>query len=881
MKLLRSWAARLFGAFGATDRDVELAAELDSHLQLHIDDNLRAGMTPTEARRRALVALGGLDQTKERYRDRRSLPLVETVVSDLRDAWRRLRRAPGPVAAIVLTLGVALGMNAAVFAAIDALVLRPISLPQIDRLVFLSERSSETPLRQPMAPANFLDWSAQVTRLDGTAALTADEVEIGGDVEPARVERALVSSGFFDLLGARTALGRTFTREESRLALPVVVLTHRLWQRAFAGDAGVIGRSVLIDGQPHTVIGVASEAFTIPANTELWAPLVFDQAALDSRDNRTLLAVGRLADGTSLEAARAEIGSIWTDLVMRYPVENTGRRLEVQSLTEGLVEPGLFEISAGLQVAALLALIVACANITNLLLALSAERRHEVAVRLALGATRGRVLRGLWLESAWIGLFAVPVALAIAAAGTGLLRTSMPERLVGVPGWQAIDVDGRLLMLVAVLAAVSATGLGFIPAWRASAGSFECLKEAARSLTTDVGRQRLRRALVIVQVALVVPILAAAELAWRGTSQFISGPQGYEPDGVLTLRLVLPERLYPTPAAQRQFVDDLTDRFRTVQGLEHSAVANALPATGVGAERRVSTEDDTGSPIGAPALADYRVVSPAYFETLRIAVLQGRGFTDLDTDTSAPVAIVSRSLAAQHWPGQDPIGQRLRHPGVRGNPGPWMTVVGVVDDVVHDWFFRQRATLYRPFAQAPLANVALAVRTSGDPGAATSLVRKAIHQIDSQRPLADVMPMRQVLEERLTAPRQVSVSMGALGIVVLMLAVIGIHGMTSYMVTLRRHEIGVRMALGATKTDVSRLVLRQALALVLVGTVLGTGLAIPAARLFGTALADIASLDLVRLLAIVAGIVALTVLATASPTRRAAAIEPATAIRRP
>jgi putative ABC transport system permease protein len=876
MRTLRAWCIRLIDLTRWRARERDMHEELESHLELHIEHNLRMGLAPDEARRRALLALGGFEQAKERYRERAGVPVLESIGRDLRDAGRRLRRAPGPVLVILLTLAAALGVNGAVFAITDALVLRPFSLPDVDTLVVVSEKRPDGG-RSWTSPATFLDWRQRSTSFQTLVAVSLEDVELGDHDGPERLRAAKVSPDFFTVVG-QPARGRGFVEEEATVGRHrSVVLGDGLWQRRFAADPAIVGRSIVIDGIPHRVVGVAPPHFQFPYGTELWLPLAFDAASLASRDNRVLFSIGRLADGATIDSAGLDMSAIASRIARQFPDTHKDRGALVQTLADGFVEEGVRPLSVLLHVSALLVLFIACANIANLLVALAVERRREVAVRCALGATRGAIVRGVWLEHALLAMLAAPLALAVAGAALSASRASMPARLAPLlPGWETLDVDGPVVVFVAGLALVSAAVFGAFATLHASRHDLDALKEAARAQTAGINRLRLRRILVVAQVAVVLPLIVTAASSLRGTFHLLNRPQGYDPAGVVTTRLTLPERQYADPQAKRRFVAEVLEGLKDDRTMSGAAVVNVLPSTTLNQSLVVDVQ---GRP--APArqreYVDYRVVSPGYFETMRVRVLRGRSFTEADTERAAPVAIVSASMAAKYWPGSNPIGRGVRD---AGSPGaPWAMVVGVADDIVHDWYVGgNAATLYRPYQQDPSRDLAIAVRTH-EPAAALSHVRAVVHGIDPARPLNDVMPMREVIEERLTAPRQVAQIMAGVGTLALLLAAMGLYGVVGYSVSQRTHEIGLRVALGASQSDVLRLVVGQASRLTLIGLAIGAVLTLGTTGVARAVTFGIAPFDPRWLVAMALFVAAIGLAASYAPARRALAIPPVIALR--
>jgi putative ABC transport system permease protein len=876
------WRPPGFTGWGRNRAERELDAELRDHVERQVAALVRDGVAEGEARRRARLEFGGIDQIKDACRDVRRGEWFADFLRDCRYGVRLFLRRPIPAITIVVTLAAALGLNTSIFAVAGATILHPFSFADVDRLVLVSEIPADDPGAalgvSLTSAANLEDWRRREGTIDSLVAMTLRDVELTGDPEPQRLSAAFVSPRFFDVLGVRPQVGRTFVDSEERPGNHRrVILSDGLWQRTFGSDRGVIGRTVVLDGELFQIVGVAPPHMDFPFGTELWAPLPRDSASLAQRDDRSLAVIGRLADGVSLAAAQADMTTIGDDLARRYPDSNGGRRVHVATLSSGLTEQGIKRLFVFVQASALFVLLIACVNVVNLLFALGADRQHDQAVRLALGASRGRLVRATLAEGVLLAMAAVPLALAVAAVALGGFKAMMPARLaLAVPGWQSIAIDRASVAFVTILALGAAFLFSAAPAVQTSDRESNDLKEAAR-MTAGPGRQRLRAVLVAAQVALVLPLLAGAALAWRGTVAFLNGPQGFDPKNVLAVGLTLPERSFADESSAEHFVDDALREISSAPGIRGTAVANNLPSTGLNTTVRVAIDGGALDNDRDNRVVDLRIVSPTFFDVMSIRLRDGRPFFELDRDDAQPVAIVSASMANRFWPGRSPLGQQVRDDA----PGaPWLTIVGVVDDVIQDWFWgRNVPTLYRPFAQQPVRDFAVAVRTVGTPASATPVVAAAIHRIDPSRPLLDVRSMEQIIRERLAAPLQVATMMAVLGVLALTLAAVGLYGVIAYLVSQRTHEIGLRLALGAAGRDIFTLIFTETATTVAIGIAVGAVLAILSGKLLGTLLEGIVWVDvtfLVTSISIVAGVAAA---AAYIPARRALSIDPAIALR--
>ncbi len=805
---------------------------------------------------------------------------------DVRYAWRALSKRPLLTATVALTLGLGLGANAAIFGLIDRMVLRPFPLADPDHTVLLSETGPDLEFRkEAVSPANFLDWRANSATIGYLSALQWWDANLVDRNDPERLQGYQVSSGFFEALGVRPVLGRGFVRDDETFGRHhVVVLSDAIWKRRFAADPGVIGRRLTIDGEPYDVIGVAPPRFAFPDGSELWAPLANDPKQAPRRDARYLTVIGRLQNGATLEDAQKEMAVLAGRLAQQFPDANRDHSVRVYTLTRGMLDEGSGPLLSLWQASAVVVLLIACANIANLMLARAAERRREIAVRLAVGASRGRVVREMLTESAVLALIAVPPALLFAWISLHAMRVTMPPRILRfVPGFEQLGIDSRLLAFTIALALITAGIFGVLPALQAARSNVTAaLKEGGRTAT---GRQLLRRAIVVAQMSIALPLLVTAGLGLLGTNRLLNGPQGYDPDGVLAMKLVLPERGYPDEGTRRRFVERALDAMKTVPGVEHAAAVNIVPAAGSNSSRTI---DIDGQPPADPRnerSVDNRVASDDYFATMRIPIVRGRGFTSADREGSAPVVIVSESMAKKYWPNEDPLGRRLRlatrrSEGGKVEFGAWVTIVGVCGDIIQDWFNRRNTpTMYRPIAQAPTDYFGLVARIAGDPSPAAEPLRKALLTVDPTQPVFDLMTMRVQLHERTIGLQYLAAIMAVCAGLALVLAVVGLYAVMAYMVTQRKQEIGVRMALGAAPRDVVRLTVGQALRLASVGIVVGVALSLALGRVVRSAMLGVASDDarVIAVFIVLLGTAALV--AGYLPARRAASIDPLVALR--
>lgn len=811
-----------------------------------------------------------------------------SIFQDVRYAVRTLLRQPGFSLIVVLTLGVGLGANAAVFGMVDALILRPMPLPDLDRLVEVFETViAKGEDRGAVAPANFLDWRRDARVFDRLVAIDGyNDLSLSVDPaadsaagqQPERVVGAMVSSAFFETLGVQPVVGRGFrAEEETRGRHHVVVVSHRLWQRRWAGDLALVGRTILLDSQAYTVIGIAPPGFNYPSANELWMPLGWDAATAAQRTRRYCTVIGRLAPGVTAERAATEMSALAARLAREHPVDNAGYDARVMPLSRAMLDLGTPTVLAIWQLAVALVLVIAGANMANLLLVRGASRQRELALRLAVGASRWRIVRQLIVESVVLSVGGVALAVPFAWAGLHLIRVNMPPEIERfILGWQELDMDMRLLAATAALAVVAGMIFGVVPALRASRPDLAiALKEGGRGGTA--GRGRALHAFVVAQVALALALLVASGLSVRGSTRLLTDDYGYDPAHVMSFSLTLPEKTYPEDAARLRFYDRLVERVRATSGVERVAVANIAPFSGNNARRPIEIE---GRAIANPSErpnADFRSVTAEYFQTVRGSVLQGRGFGPEDRPSAPRVAIVNELMASRLWPGETVIGRRFRPMNLPDQP--WITVVGVARNIKHDWFFGYQPTYYVPLAQNVVNYATLLVRTGGSETAIVPAVRQLAREIDPDLPLFDVHSLEQWRWLRTIGMQYVAALMAAFAGIGLFLSAIGIYGVMAYSVTQRTRELGVRIALGATGAQVMKATLGEALTLTAIGIVVGLVAAFGLAQVMVATLFGVIELDTITFVWVAAVLALVAVVAGGVPARRAMRVDPIVALR--
>jgi putative ABC transport system permease protein len=806
---------------------------------------------------------------------------LRTFLHDLRLAARGLRWQPLASGVIVATFALGLGVNAAIFNMFDALLMHPFSIRGVDRLVMLSENSAEDPEPQEsVSPASFLDWRKQAGVFDLITSFDWADRNLAGAREPERVAGFRVSADLFPLVEATPALGTFFTADDVVVGHDrKVVLSDNLWRRRFASDPTILGRVIRLDGEPYVVVGVGSAGFSFPEGAELWTPLAFDAKEAANRTGRYLTTIARLRPGRTIGQARAEMTTIYAREKGAYPAAYGSHDVRVRTFIGGMVDVGMPTILALWQSAALLVLLIAGANVANLLLARGAERQRELAVRLALGASRWRIVRQLLAESLVLAVAATPAAVLVAWIALRVCKAAMPAALVRfVAGWNNLGVDGHLLVFTLAAAMATAVVVGLFPAAQSSRPDVtNSLRDGGRTATAGVTRSRMRRGLVVAEIALALPLLVASGLSAIGAGRFAGGPQGYDPAGVLRISTELPEATYATPEVRRRFVERLLESAARVPGVIAAATTSSLPANGSNQSRDVEI-DGQQVDLQHPLAVNYRAVSPRYLDALRIPMIRGRELADTDREPTQPVAVISRSMASRFWPGKDAIGRRFRL--VRAPEFGWVTVVGICGDTIDDWFdSRNEPTVYLPVAQRPDAHVNLVARTSGDPASLAPALRAALAGVDPEQPAFQVMTMEEALRQRTIGLRFIAGLMAVFGGLAFVLAAVGIYAVMASYVAQRRYEIGIRLALGASRRDVLQLLAGQAGRLSMAGVGIGLVLAIALARLMESALFGIVSADPRLFAATAIALAGTAIVASLIPARHATRVDPAVTLR--
>ena len=889
MKILRSFFRRLSSLFHRSQHERELHAELASHLQLHIDDNLRAGLSPDEARRAALLQLGGLEQTKERVRDQRSLPFLETLFHDLRYALRMLRHNPGFTTAAVLVLALGIGANTALFSIINGVLLRPLPYPQPQQLVTIRESKPNFATGSVSLP-HFLDWQKDNRTFATMAAMRGGRslVLTGlGDAE--QLNCVMLTSGFFEQLGVQPVIGRTFTLDDDKIgAAPTVLLAARLWKRKFASAPAILGKTLTLDGKAFTVIGVAPPNFDLLGrfrNTDIFIPIgQWNNPILMTRSaGLGISAIGRLKPGVTIEEARADMLRVTQNLSAAYPDtdKNIGAALiPFRKWNLGAIQSSLFILFG----AVAFVLLIACVNVANLLLARSNTRSHEFAIRSALGAAQSRIVRQLLVESVLIASIGGAVGLLLAAFSTQAILHSLPTTL---PRSAEVSIDTRVFLFALLLSLAAGVFFGLAPALKiARRDPQETLQEGGRGQSGQ--RHRLQGALVAAEISLALVLLIGAGLMIRTLAALHNVDPGFDTAHVLTFGLSLPPNAMNTDAAT------VRANFRSVQQKLEAApgvqsVAYSWGALPLGYDDEwLFWIDGRPKPASKSEMnwtIDY-VVGPGYFNTLRIPLQSGRFFTDQDHEHAPHVAVVDDVFAKKFFPNANPIGQRLH----LNESDETTEIIGIVSHI-NQWGLDSddtqelRAQLYVPFMQLPDKDMALAgsgigvVARSDHPAQIFDSIRQVSRQISADQVVYGAQTMDEFIADSLADRRFSMILLGLFAALAVLLSTIGIYGVISYIVGQRTREIGIRVALGASHADVLRTVLVQGAKMTALGILVGLALSIAVARLLSTLLFGVTSTDPLTLFAVAALLAAVSLAATYIPARRAAQLDPTTALR--
>lgn len=801
---------------------------------------------------------------------------MDALWQDIRYAIRALRKAPGVSTLVVLSLALAIAGNTAVFSLINGLLYRPMPYEEPERLAIVSEYQDPSLAGQigGSAPANFLDWRERQDVFQGMAGYEPTVVNLGPEESAEPLTVARVTPNLFDILGVEPTLGRAFLREEGEPgAGRVVLLHHSFWQNRFGGDRGVLGESLILDGEAHTVVGVLPEGFEFfDPDVKLWQPLAVDRAEA-SRDRRTLLVLARLAPGVTTEEAGAAMATLGENLAEEYPEANRGYQTQVLNLRENVPSSQDRQLLALLQGALVAVLLIACANVANLLLARTQGRVTELAVRSSLGAGRWRIARQLAVEALVAAGLGGLLGLGGGALVTGVIADAMAARL---PRYWLPTIDVRVLAFTAGATVVAGLLVGLLPALQTVRLKVQsALKEGGRSASLGGRRRWMTKTLVVAEIALSLVLLGGGSVLIESFLDIQRRDPGFETANLATVRVTLPEERYDSPARRATAFADVVDRLAVLPGVEAAAAASIRPRTPFLPNEPFSLDGAPPADGRAAPSAGVVAASPELFETLGVDLIRGRGFRSTDGPDAARVALVNRTFVARHWPDADPVGRQIV---VRNEP---RRVVGVVGDVIHGVFSEGSAqpAVYLPLAQEGPPAGAVTLRASGEAAALANPVREALSAYDPGLVASQVQTLDEYTEQFFTGMRIMTSILGGFGALALLLAALGTYGVLAYSVAQRTHEIGVRLALGARGAEVRRMVTRQGLLLAGLGILIGVPGVVLVTRAIGSTMQNLADVEPLTVLGVALVLAVTTLLASWMPARRAAAVDPLVALR--
>ena len=804
---------------------------------------------------------------------------MESLLRDLKFSVRSLLKRPALAIIAIVTLAIGIGANSAIFSVVNALLLKPLPFPDPDRIVALWDKvPSRGVERNEVTVANYLDWRAQNRTFEQLGMYRWWSTNLTGADSPERVQGFQVTPNFLDIVGVKPLLGRGFSGDEDQPGKDAVaLLTYSLWQRRFGGDPNIVNKTIETNGVVRTVIGVMPPEFNYPKGAEIYAPLTITPELARNRSNHGYLGIGRLKPGVSLPGARADLDTIASQLERQYPETNTGRGVVIYPILEDTVR--MYSTALWVMMAAVgFVLLIACANVANLMLARATGRQREIAVRSALGASRFRIIWQLLTESVLLGVVGGALGILVGYWSVDAIRAANPgEAARFAPGWNHLGINPSVLIFTLLLSVVSGVLFGLAPAWQRSKPDLNSsLKDGGRQGTT--GSHRLRGLLVVSEVALSLMLLISAGLLIRSFLQLVKTDPGFNSDSLLTMNLVLPAAKYKDEPQRAAFYSELLRRVEALPGVELAAAINHLPLGGNNSSTSFLIEGLPDPPPGQETSGRYRVCTPNYFKAMGIPVLRGRAFTDQDRAGSPPVIIVNETLARKYWPNTDAVGKRMRYTGPL-EQNPWMQVVGVAKDVKHEMNLPITEDFYVPHAQDAWLSMVLVAKTKVDPAAMAAPIRQQVWSIDKDQPVFDVKTMRDVRAISLTLYSFSSVMLSIFAGVALLLAAIGIYGVMSYAVTQRTQEIGIRMALGARAADVLKLVVRNGMSLAVIGAVVGLAGAYALTRLLASLLVGVTPTDSFTFLTVTFGLLLIALLACYIPARRATKVDPLVALR--
>jgi len=863
----------------------EMGEEMRFHLEARAADLMRNGVAEPEALRQARLEFGGAETAKDQCRDAVGVTFLETLMQDIRHGIRTMMRAPLFTIVTIAVLALGIGANTAIFSVVDAVLLRPLAYRDSDQLVTILMNGDN-----PVSVANYIDWRDQSRSFSTMGAADYWSPNLTGIDSPEHIYGLKVTQNLLPMLGIDPLFGRLFVEgEDKEGADREVILSYKLWQRRFSSDPSVLGKQILLDGNAYVVVGVMPRGFQFApfwANAELWVPNAFG-SRIHNRGGNSLRIFARLKDGASLTQARAEIAGITRRLEQQFP--GTNRNVVVTPLKEKVVGPIETPLLV-LLAAVIFVLLITCANVAHMLLARAASRQKEVAVRAALGARRGRIVRQFLTESLLLGGLGGAVGLALAAIATRALIAISPD---SIPRVQSVTIDWRAALFLAGATILTSVGFGLAPALQASSIDVnDTLKEGGRSQSEGKSRNRLRSLLVISEFALALMLLIGAGLMIRTFAALQAVDAGFNPHNVISMVVSVAGSREADPGRRAIFYPQLLERVRSLPGIQAAGGINHLPLAGDEWGWSFVIEGRPKPRPGESPRVVYRIVTPGYFEAMRLPLIRGRDITDADTATAPGVVIINERAAKEYWPGEDPIGKRVTFDDDPKNP-TWVTVIGIAKNAKQDsWAaepgpeaylaaFQNRDFMGDSGAQAAdhETYITLVARTTGDPAALASAMKEAAWSFDRNLAISQVVTMDGVVAEATAQPRFEMLLLTIFAAVALVLASVGIYGVISYAASRRTHEIGVRMSLGATPSQVLLLVVQQGMRMALAGSLLGIAGALVLARLMTKLLYGVHPADPITFASVAIGLGIVAIVACYLPARRAMRVNPVAALR--
>jgi predicted permease len=886
--MLRELASRIRAFFRTRELDDDLAQELESHLAMLAEDNVQRGMAPAEARRAALIRLGAPASIQEQHRAVRGLPALDAALQDLRFAFRLIARDRAFAAAAIVVLALGIGANAIGFTIVNAAFLRGLPFEDSDRLHVLS-MEGRSGSRASFSYEEFWYWRAQSRTFAGLAAFSNTALNISDErALPEEARGTLISATAFDVLRQQPLVGRNFGPHDERPgAEPVAILSHRIWKNRYGGDDAVVGKLLRLNGRPATIVGVMPEGMNFPNNTEVWAPLIPAEEQR-ARSVRPLHMFGRLRDGASRADAQAEANGIAQQLAAAYPDTNKElTRVNVQTFTERYVGGPARIVFLVMMAAVTFVLLIACANVASLVLSRSADRARELAVRIALGATRWRIVRQLLLESVVLGCFGGIIGIFLASWGVQLLDRAVQDP--GKPYWIAFTVDYVVIGYVAAICVLTGILFGLAPALQVSNTDVtHVLKEGGRGAAGNRRVRWLSATMVVAELSLTIVLLTGAGLMIRSFLKLYTLDVGIRTDHLMAMRMRLPESKYATTEARRAFFDRLEPLLASIPGVERVSLTTAVPPFDSDYGLLELEGRSIGNPDEPGLSAAIVTISPAFFDAVGVSLVRGRNFRETDGARGSEAVVINERMAALAFPGENPMGRRIRfaqHNLATGElPNPWLTIVGVSPTIRHGRTTRigggeLNAVVYVPYRQEAPTAMSLLVRSQLPPESVMKGVREVVRSVDQDQPVYTVQTLDQMLAQDRWPFRVFGGLFAAFALIALVLSSVGLYGVMAYAVTQRTQEIGVRMALGGEARHVRWLILRRGLAQVASGVTLGLCGAFVLSQVLRTVVVQISPTDPVTYATMTILLTTVALAACLVPARRATRVDPIVALR--